>query len=219
MTILAIDGALGSFSVAIVRDDAVVAYASDDHKRALENGMALVADAMQRAGVVRGEFDRIAVGAGPGGFTGLRIAISYAKSFALAWRVPLVAVSSYDVLEDGRATVPVLTVVQGRPGVICARLRTEGGERDACGAPRDVVARLAGSLTALTVAGDAEDVREALGERGIVMTELAPPLVPAVAAARVAATRQPARSPHEVRPEYGELPAAKPPRLRGPTGP
>lgn len=219
MTILALDGALGSFSVAILRDDAIVAQAIDDHKRALEHGVELVVQTMQRSGVLRGDVDRIAVGVGPGGFTGLRIAISYAKALAVAWHAPLVGVSSYDILEDGRARTPVLTVVHARAGVVCARLRTARDASDACGAPRNVVACLVDSPDALTVAGDAEDVREALGERGIVMNLLPAPPVPAAAAARLAAARTPARTPHEVRPEYGELPAARPPRFRGPATP
>jgi tRNA threonylcarbamoyladenosine biosynthesis protein TsaB len=40
----------------------------------------------------------IAVGAGPGLFTGLRVGVSSAKALAQAWRCPMVAVSSLDLL-------------------------------------------------------------------------------------------------------------------------
>lgn len=214
MTTLAIEGALGSFSVAIARDDAILAQRCEDGRQALELGLALVASAMREASLVAGDLERVAVGVGPGGFTGLRIALSYAKALALAWRLPLVAISSYDLLE-GDATPPVLTVVHGRTGIVCARYRTADSQATACGAPRDVVGRLLPGSESLTLAGDAEDVREVLAERAIRVNVVPAPPVPAVALALLAGRRAPARSPHEVRPEYGELPAATLPRTRG----
>lgn len=214
MTTLALEGALGSFSVAVARDDAILAQRCEDRRQALELGLALVAGAMHEAGVAAGDLERVAVGIGPGGFTGLRIALSYAKALALAWRLPLVAVSSYDVF-DGDASPPVLTVVHGRAGVVCARYRTFDSIATACGRPGDVVGRLLQGTENVIVAGDAEDVREALAERAIRVTIVPAPPVAAVALALIAARRAPARTLHEVRPEYGELPAATLPRTRG----
>ena len=182
---------------------------------ALEQGLALVSGVLARSGLSPRALDRLAVGAGPGGFTGLRIAVAYAKSLAQAWELPLVPVSSFDILEYGAVTERSLAVVIGRPGVISARLRSDGDVRRGSGRIADVLDELglpAGG-PALDVVGAPEDVLAALAERGIVVNSH-PPLVAeaAVAAAYVAMTREPARTPHEVRADYGELPAARVPK-------
>jgi tRNA threonylcarbamoyladenosine biosynthesis protein TsaB len=206
--ILAIEGALGSFGVALAVDGTIVAQRSDSAHQALERGLEAIAEVLQRAGVAGAGLDRIAVGTGPGGFTGLRIAISYAKALALGWDVPLVAISSYDIVESGRAGEPALAVVRGRPDVVCARLRLEGKTAQACGPPRVVVERLVPASTPeVTLFGDAEDVREALGERGTRVISMPSPQVAAAAAALLAAELVPVASLHAARPDYGELPA------------
>jgi len=59
----------------------------------------------------------------------------------------------------------------------------------------------------LTVVGAPEDVLSALGERGKLVHNLPSPLT-ARALVELAETREPARAIHEVRPDYGEMPAA-----------
>ena len=51
---------------------------------------------LARAGRELGEASAIAVGIGPGSFTGLRVSMSLAKGLALALEVPLVGVPSLD---------------------------------------------------------------------------------------------------------------------------
>jgi tRNA threonylcarbamoyladenosine biosynthesis protein TsaB len=209
--LLALDGALGAFSCALLRDGHTVAEATAGND-ALEAGLALVERVLAGAGVGLEAVDRLAVGIGPGSFTGLRIAISYAKSIALARRLPLVGISSYDALEPDGVALPVLAVVQGRRGIICARRRdADGSVRVRCGPVADVVAALGeGELTAV---GATEDVLAALGERNFVRSVAPRALVPAQAIAELAIDREPASSPHAVRPDYGELPAAKVPKF------
>ncbi|HEX4012729.1 MAG TPA: tRNA (adenosine(37)-N6)-threonylcarbamoyltransferase complex dimerization subunit type 1 TsaB [Candidatus Cybelea sp.] len=216
MNVLAIDGALGLFSAAVACDDRITGCAQEPGNVALERGLTLAVHALREAGVRAGDLDRLAVGIGPGSFTGLRIAIAYAKSLAAAWRVPLVPISSFDLIEYGQPFGDVLAVVVGRPGVISARYRRGPATRRASGRIPEVLDELLGSGVgaALDVVGAPKDVLYALAERAVDVRPFDPAVTPAAAAAALAAgSRLPAASVHEVRADYGELPAAKIPKL------
>ncbi|MGB6952686.1 MAG: tRNA (adenosine(37)-N6)-threonylcarbamoyltransferase complex dimerization subunit type 1 TsaB, partial [Candidatus Cybelea sp.] len=142
MNVLALDGALGLFSAAAARDGRIAGCAQQSGNIALERGLYLVRQALDEAGLESASIDRLAVGTGPGSFTGLRIAIAYAKSLAAAWRLPLVPISSFDLVEFGRPFDRVLAVVVGRPGVISARYRFGGETRRASGRTADVLEEL-----------------------------------------------------------------------------
>src|SRR5580692_11585569 len=137
MRVLGIDGALGGFSAALLDGDAV-SEAGSEKPDALEHGLGRIAGLLAARGLAVRDLDRLGVGIGPGSFTGVRIAISYAQ--ALAAGRPLAGISSYDVLTPAEAPDPVLTVVYGRPGVISARLRRDGAVRTAAGPVANVLA-------------------------------------------------------------------------------
>jgi len=213
--VLGIDGALGGFSAALLDGDSVT-EAGSERPDALEAGLGRIAGVLAARGLTLRDLDRIAVGIGPGSFTGVRIAISYAKALALAARLPLTGISSYDVLTPGDAPATVLTVVHGRPGVISARLRRGDERRLAAGPLATVLATLLDDFGSgeLALAGNTEDVYFAIAERGIVGRTLPRGAEsPARAVARLALVAGPSPSVHAVAPDYGELPAVM---LRGP---
>jgi len=215
--VLGIDGALGGFSAAIAGGGSIRAARCESGNVALEAGLSTVASVLADAGVTTRQIERVAVGCGPGGFTGLRIAISYAKSLAQAWRTPLVAIDSFDLLEYGGAFERVLTIVVGRPGVISARLRKGAAVARASGWIADVLdaLALAPGGAPLPVLGAPEDVLCALAERAIVVSPVTASATSAACAAALAAVElKPAASVHAVRADYGELPAARVPRLK-----
>ena len=216
MNIVSLDGAMGNFSCAVSARGTVLAHQVAPANVALEQGLPLLLDTLRLAALVPAEIDLLAVGIGPGAFTGLRIAISYAKSLALGWRRPLVGVSSFDALELGVNAVPRLGVISARAGISSVRLTHSGGEHRFSGNTAQVcdqVAPLAAG-SSLSILGAPEDVLSGLGERGILVQRLAPSLPPAVAIAQLAGAREHAASIHAVRAEYGELPAAQVPKLR-----
>lgn len=77
--------------------------------------------------------DLIAVGLGPGSFTGLRIGISTARALAQARRLPIVGVPSYATLAAGIAAVPEaagrarLAVIDARRGEVFVALDQGSG--------------------------------------------------------------------------------------------
>jgi len=212
VNVLALDGALGAFSAAIARDGRIAASLSEPGNVALERGLAIVEATFGEARLKHGDIDRLAVGIGPGRFTGLRIAVAYAKALAAVWGCPLVPVLSFDILEYGSGFTRVLSVVEGRPGVISARYRAAEELRRASGRIADVLDALHPEGE-VDVVGAPEDVLHALAERAIIVRSVEPLVTPAAAAAALAAgARSPAKSLHEVRADYGELPAVTKPR-------
>jgi tRNA threonylcarbamoyl adenosine modification protein YeaZ len=82
-----------------------------------------VGDVLQEAGVDLSELDGLVVGAGPGSFTGVRVAAATAKGLAHALGVPLWAVSS---LEAGAAAVDL---DEAEPSVDIGEASHPGGAR------------------------------------------------------------------------------------------
>jgi tRNA threonylcarbamoyladenosine biosynthesis protein TsaB len=79
-------------------------------------------DVLAEAGVTRRQLDAIAVGRGPGAFTGVRLAISAAQGMAMALDLPVYPVSSLaalamDVPVDERQ---ILAVIDARMGEVYA---------------------------------------------------------------------------------------------------
>lgn len=217
MKVLALEGALGGFSVSVGGDGSVLSSVQLEGNVALEAGLPAVRDAMAGAAVEAASLDRLAVGIGPGGFTGLRIAIAYAKSLAQAWNLPLVGLTSFDILEYGHDVKRVLTVIVGRPGVISARYRDGEQTKRASGPVSEVMTAVLapGGTGALDVLGAPEDVLAYLAEGGYTVNRLVPRVTPPAAALALAGMEtRPAASLHEVRADYGEAPAAKIPTFR-----
>ncbi len=210
--ILALEGALESFSVALLRDGEIEAE-SLSKQAALEDGLRLVRARLEAGKLRLGDLGGIAVGTGPGGFTGLRITIAFAKSLAFGAKLPLTGVSSFDILDAGAAAesrLPRVTVVYGRPGIACMRRTAHSGTHVACGPIAATLARVTSEGEEIAIIGATEDVQSAALER-VLSVHLIPvgTELPAATLARIARMRSPAASVHEVAPDYGELPAVK----------
>ena len=85
---------------------------------------------LDQAEVDPGALAGVAVGTGPGLFTGLRVGVSTAKALAQAWGLPMVAVPSLDLIAFAhrhvhRAICPVIDARRGE--VFCALYRHAPG--------------------------------------------------------------------------------------------
>ena len=101
-TVLALDSSTLFASVALVTGDAaaprILAQAQTDVATHSERLLVLVDEVLGEAGLGLDDVDGIAVGAGPGSFTGLRIGMATAKGLAFAAGKPLWATSSLAAL-------------------------------------------------------------------------------------------------------------------------
>ncbi len=97
--ILGIDTSLGS-AVAVVEADGVVLsqVESADPRGHAEVIGSLIAQALAEASVHPSGISHVAAGMGPGPFTGLRVGIAAARTFALGRGVPVVPIVSHDAV-------------------------------------------------------------------------------------------------------------------------
>ena len=97
MTIsLAIDTATSRTIVGIIEDGKVLFEAF--HEGATEHGFAIT-ELVMKALEICPKPDQVVVGMGPGPFTGLRVGITFAHSFALAREIPVIGVCSLDAID------------------------------------------------------------------------------------------------------------------------
>ena len=86
-------------SVALLKDDKIVGFADHNVPNAhAEQLLPLVNATMREAGYLRSDISRIAVGIGPGNFTGLRVGISFGQGLAIGLNVPAVGICSLAAL-------------------------------------------------------------------------------------------------------------------------
>ena len=97
MTIsLAIDTATSRTIVGIIDGDTVLF--EEFHEGATEHGFAIT-ELVAKALEICPKPDQVVVGMGPGPFTGLRVGITFAHSFALAREISVIGVCSLDAIE------------------------------------------------------------------------------------------------------------------------
>jgi tRNA threonylcarbamoyladenosine biosynthesis protein TsaB len=161
--------------------------------------------------------ERIAVGVGPGGFTGLRLGVATARALAQARDLPLVGVSSLAALAAGvrplesqglKGSEPVVAVIDARRGEVFASGPSFG---PLAISPADLAARIEPCCTA--VGDGAVRFREELERAGAVVPADGSPLhrVSALQVCRLGAEGEPADR-DALLPDYRREPDAKPRR-------
>jgi tRNA threonylcarbamoyladenosine biosynthesis protein TsaB len=172
--------------------------------------LALVEEALAGAGIGWGEVGRLAVGVGPGGFTGLRIGVATARALAQGRGLPLVGVGSLDALAAEQPDVAA--VLDARRGEVYAAV-WRAGERvmePAAIDPAALAARLPAGIRA--VGDGAVRFREQLEAAGAVVPADGSPehRISAVQVCRLGAAGDPAARDRLV-PDYRREPDAQPP--------
>lgn len=129
--LLALDTSTAAVTVALHDGDRVVAHSTEvDARRHTELVAPAVADVLVQAGADRRDLTGVAVGVGPGPFTGLRIGLVTARTLGMALGIPVHGVCSLDVIAadtrvDGRFVV--VTDARRREVYLAAYERPSGG--------------------------------------------------------------------------------------------
>lgn len=100
--ILAMDCAAGACSAAVARGGEILARRHEPMARGhAEALMPMIEEVLGEAGTSYADLDLLAVTVGPGGFTGVRIALAAARGIALAGALPLLGLNTLEALAHG----------------------------------------------------------------------------------------------------------------------
>ena len=220
MNLLGLDTSTAATGVCVLRADGEVFELSPEpralaappaHAAELMPG---IARAMHEAGLGFRDLDAIAVGRGPGAFTGLRIGIATARALATATGIPLRPVSSLAALAAGIDAPLRLPLIDAKRGEVFAALYERDDERWPAfvAEPEEVGRRVQEESLPARGAGDGSlRFREVLEAAGV---EVAPPesqlhVVRGLHVCRLATSAE-AMSPEAVLPDYIRAPDATP---------
>jgi tRNA threonylcarbamoyladenosine biosynthesis protein TsaB len=124
MNLLAIETSTEACSAALMVGEALLERSEIAPRRHAELLLPMIESLLAEAGIGRRQIDGIAVGRGPGAFTGVRLAISVAQGLALGLDVPVAPVSSLAALAQdvavAAADMPILAVIDARMGEVYA---------------------------------------------------------------------------------------------------
>ncbi len=209
---LVLDAASGHCLVAAVDNSGVLAQRTDGERgAATERLPGLVAEVLALAGLAPSGLTAVAVTVGPGSFTGLRAALSFAHGLAAGADLALVGISLGEAFRAGVVSPddrPLWVALDSRRGRIFLDRDGEIEVFDPAHLP------LPGKP--ITVTGDAGAIVAAAHSAQGVDVRLDPATrasAPGIAAAaRLRLSGQ--LPPRDVMPLYVDVPAAKPPDLR-----
>lgn len=161
MLILGVDSTAvtASVSIAEVKEGELISHSLFTVKNKMthsENLMPMIDHALQVYGAKASDLELLAVNAGPGSFTGVRIGVATVKGLAFPKSLPCAPVSTLDSLAQN---------LEGVPGTVCALMDArrnqfyyaifENGLRltpDSCGSAEEIAEQLAGKN--VTLCGD-----------------------------------------------------------------
>lgn len=221
MNVLGFDTSTAATSACVLRADGEAFEFVPGPRRLLERPghsrelMPSVADVMERAGVGWGDLAAVAVGVGPGTFTGLRIGVATARALARESGAALRPVSSLAALAAGIDSPLRLALIDAKRGELFASLRDGANEElapELAAEPEEMVERLGEKARGALAAGDGSirfrSVLEAAGVR-VAPDDSELHVVRALNVCRLAAGAQ-GEPPEAVLPNYLRQPDAVP---------
>lgn len=160
MKILAMDSAAQACSVAIWQDTGIIAHEFQEMARGHASDLLPMVDrVLAQAQLNVTDMDAIAVTVGPGGFTGLRIALACARGFGVAAKLPVIGITTLEALasaETGRS-LPLLTALDAKRADLYAQYFAPDNtalSEPVAQMPEDIVALCPPQTTEVLIAGD-----------------------------------------------------------------
>lgn len=160
MKILAMDSAAQACSVAIWQDTGIIAHEFQEMARGHASDLLPMVDrVLAQAQQNITDMDAIAVTVGPGGFTGLRIALACARGFGVAAKLPVIGITTLEALayaETGRS-LPLLTALDAKRADLYAQYFAPDNtalSEPVAQMPQDIVALCPPQTTEVLIAGD-----------------------------------------------------------------
>ena len=201
--ILAVDTSAKPVSCALAEDDRVVAsFYSNTGLTHSQTLMPMIENVLSVSGKTVADLDALAVNAGPGSFTGVRIGVSAVKGLAFTSNLPCVSVSTLESMAENTAALPG-TVICCLMDARCQQVYGALFEKDANGAVRrlsedealtvtEMGERVARMRRDVILVGDGSEMCYRLWKDSIASVYLAPSTVRyqnAAATAMIAARR------------------------------
>jgi len=221
MLILGIETATERVSVAIGGHEGVIGlFEVTKGRRHAETLVPAIDFVCRQSGIGLDEISVVAVDVGPGLFTGMRVGLASAKAIAQALRVPMIGISSLDLLAfpcrlTDRVVVPVIDARKGEV-FYSMYLQVPGGVQQVASPTVGPVEELVGDLLArsqdvLCVGDGAQRYREEIldGFYCEIGGDAQPSAAPLVQLAHARALREDWVNPWEIEPIYLRAPDAQ----------
>ena len=140
MNILALETAADPGSIALWRDGEVVERRCAPGQSNSETLLPLAETTLREAGLGFADLGGIAFGAGPGSFTGLRVACGVAQGLAFARDLPLLGVGTLEAMAQESGFDRVIVTLDARMGEVYVGFFEDGEQRGEIGvySPQDV---------------------------------------------------------------------------------
>ena len=128
MKLLAFETATEACSVAVYIDGEVRERFELAPRRHAELSLPWAEQLLAEAGIAKSQLDAIAIGRGPGAFTGVRLAIAIAQGIALALDRPIVPVSTLAALAMQSQGERILAAIDARMGEVYSAAFARDGD-------------------------------------------------------------------------------------------